>query len=164
MENKNTLFSIYYDWWKNIDKFLFSLIVLLFLTGLFIKLLFVFFSYPVIHDLFLPFLKSSIYKFSLDPWTSFLSINGDINSFPYGIVMLLVYLPFSTIGNFIDSNLIDLNFFEIGFKFSSLIIDYFLFSILYIITKFKSKRLLGNFPQAYSHLALIDCALNFNSE
>ena len=28
---------------------------------------------------------------------------------------------------------------------------------------FKSKRLLGNFPQAYSHLALIDNAMNFNS-
>ena len=27
---------------------------------------------------------------------------------------------------------------------------------------FNSKRLLGNFPQAYSHLALIDNALNFN--
>jgi GH15 family glucan-1,4-alpha-glucosidase len=27
---------------------------------------------------------------------------------------------------------------------------------------FESKRLLGNFPQAYSHLALIDNALNFN--
>ena len=38
MENKNTLFGIYYDWWKNIDKFLFSLIVLLFLTGLFFSL------------------------------------------------------------------------------------------------------------------------------
>ena len=28
---------------------------------------------------------------------------------------------------------------------------------------FKSKRLLGNFPQAYSHLALIDTALNYNN-
>ena len=27
---------------------------------------------------------------------------------------------------------------------------------------FKSKRLLGNFPQAYSHLALIETAMNFN--
>ncbi|WP_440929083.1 FtsW/RodA/SpoVE family cell cycle protein [Candidatus Pelagibacter sp.] len=38
MESKNTLFSVYYDWWKNIDKFLFSLIILLFLTGLFFSL------------------------------------------------------------------------------------------------------------------------------
>ena len=29
---------------------------------------------------------------------------------------------------------------------------------------FKTRRLLGNFPQAYSHLALIDTALNFNLE
>ena len=28
---------------------------------------------------------------------------------------------------------------------------------------FKTKRLLGNFPQAYSHLALIDNAMNFNA-
>ncbi|MGB5188752.1 glycoside hydrolase family 15 protein [Robiginitalea sp.] len=29
---------------------------------------------------------------------------------------------------------------------------------------FKTKRLLGNFPQAYSHLALIECALNFSRQ
>ena len=27
---------------------------------------------------------------------------------------------------------------------------------------FKTKRLLGNFPQAYSHLALIETAMNFS--
>lgn len=29
---------------------------------------------------------------------------------------------------------------------------------------FESKRLLGNFPQAYSHLALIECAVNFSNK
>ncbi len=38
MENKNFLYNIYYNWWKNIDKFIFSLIILLFLIGLFFSL------------------------------------------------------------------------------------------------------------------------------
>jgi len=29
---------------------------------------------------------------------------------------------------------------------------------------FETKRLLGNFPQAYSHLALIECAINFSKK
>jgi GH15 family glucan-1,4-alpha-glucosidase len=29
---------------------------------------------------------------------------------------------------------------------------------------FQSKRLLGNFPQGYSHLALIECAINFSKK
>ena len=38
MESKNLLYSLYYGWWKNIDKFIFSLIILLFLIGLFFSL------------------------------------------------------------------------------------------------------------------------------
>jgi len=38
MENKSLLYSVYYSWWKNIDKFIFSLIIFLFLIGLFFSL------------------------------------------------------------------------------------------------------------------------------
>ena len=38
MINKNFLYNLYYDWWKNIDKFIFSLILLLFFIGLFFSL------------------------------------------------------------------------------------------------------------------------------
>ena len=38
MDNKFSLFDLYYQWWKNIDKFIFSLIIMLFLTGLFFSL------------------------------------------------------------------------------------------------------------------------------
>jgi len=38
MEKKRTLYNLYYEWWKNIDKFLFSLIILLFSIGLFFSL------------------------------------------------------------------------------------------------------------------------------
>ena len=38
MENNRSLYSLYYRWWKNVDKFLFFLIILLFSTGLFFSL------------------------------------------------------------------------------------------------------------------------------
>ena len=38
VENRKSLYSLYYQWWKNIDKFLFFLIILLFITGLFFSL------------------------------------------------------------------------------------------------------------------------------
>ena len=38
MENKRSLYILYYEWWKNVDKFILSLIILLFLTGLFFSL------------------------------------------------------------------------------------------------------------------------------
>ncbi len=38
MKLKNSIFNLYYQWWKNIDKFIFSLIILLFCVGLFFSL------------------------------------------------------------------------------------------------------------------------------
>ena len=38
MKNNRSIYNLYYEWWKNIDKFIFSLIILLFVTGLFFSL------------------------------------------------------------------------------------------------------------------------------
>ena len=38
MQNNRSIYNLYYEWWKNIDKFIFSLIILLFITGLFFSL------------------------------------------------------------------------------------------------------------------------------
>jgi len=38
MDFKKSIFSLYYDWWKNIDKLILLLIILLFATGLFFSL------------------------------------------------------------------------------------------------------------------------------
>ena len=38
MEYNRSIYNLYYEWWKNIDKFLLSLILLLFITGLFFSL------------------------------------------------------------------------------------------------------------------------------
>ena len=56
--------------------------------------------------------------------------------------MILISLPFSALGYFIDQNLYDFYFIELGFKISSLFFDYFLLQSLYFITKEKTRRLL----------------------
>ena len=38
MEQNRSIYNLYYEWWKNIDKFIFLLIILLFVTGLFFSL------------------------------------------------------------------------------------------------------------------------------
>ncbi len=38
MKNNKSMYNLYYEWWKNVDKFIFFLIVLLFITGLFFSL------------------------------------------------------------------------------------------------------------------------------
>ncbi len=38
MKYYRSIYNIYYEWWKNIDKLIFSIIILLFITGLFFSL------------------------------------------------------------------------------------------------------------------------------
>jgi cell division protein FtsW len=38
MEYNRKVYNLYYEWWKNVDKFILSLIILLFITGLFFSL------------------------------------------------------------------------------------------------------------------------------
>ena len=38
MKYNKSIYNLYYEWWKNIDKFLFFLIILMFITGLFFSL------------------------------------------------------------------------------------------------------------------------------
>ncbi len=115
----------------------------LFLIGLITKLLIIFsFKTYISSELFLPFIKNFIENLSIDPWSSFINNDGNINSFPYGITMLIGYLPLSLIGNYIDQNIIDLNLFEIGFQLSSLFYDYLLLIILYFLTRNSSPKIL----------------------
>ena len=115
----------------------------LFQIGFLIKILLILFITPnITSNLFLPFLKNSIDIFSLDPWQKFLLISENVNSFPYGLSMLIAYFPLSYIGNIFDSYIYDINLFEIGFKFSSLIFDYILFVFISLLSKNKSPKIL----------------------
>ena len=38
MNYNSSIYNLYYEWWKNIDKFIFFLIIILFLIGLFFSL------------------------------------------------------------------------------------------------------------------------------
>ena len=38
MKEKISIYNLYYNWWKNIDKTIFSIIILLFIIGLFFSL------------------------------------------------------------------------------------------------------------------------------
>ena len=38
MENNNFIYKFYYNWWRNLDKTIFSLIIFLFILGLFFSL------------------------------------------------------------------------------------------------------------------------------
>ena len=115
----------------------------LFLFGLILKIFIILTLEPLISNkLFLPFIDNFINNLTIDPWSNFLENSGDINAFPYGITMLIGYLPLSFLGRFLDQNFYDFNLFELGFKFTSLFYDYLLLIFLSFLTKNKSSKIL----------------------
>ena len=100
--------------------------------GFIVRIIAVIFLCPKIHlDWFLPFIDDFINHPNIDPWSAFLDRGGDLESFPYGLTMLIAFFPLTYLGSKIgsvfggDSYLLGL-----GLRFSLLIIDYLLFLIL----------------------------------
>ena len=56
-------------------------------------LLIIVFAPNQISTTFGPFMESASSRLSVDPWSGFLSGGGAIDAFPYGIAMVLVFLP-----------------------------------------------------------------------
>jgi len=72
----------------------------LFLAGLVLRFVLIGCLAPApVREWFAPFLEAFCAHPSFDPWTTFLASGGAVNSFPYGIIMLLVLAPASTLAH-----------------------------------------------------------------
>jgi len=68
----------------------------LFLLGVSIRLVLIFAMAPLATgEWYVPFLDASISKFTLDPWSEWLSAGGTSVAFPYGYAMWVAFLPLS---------------------------------------------------------------------
>ena len=108
--------------------------------GLIIKIILIIFFLPEIQkDLFNDFISFFLNAPSIDAWTNYLKNSGELLSFPYGPVMLTVFLPLTfllkSIG-FIFGN--ETYFISLGFKLTLLIFD---FCALILFEKLFPKKL-----------------------
>jgi uridine kinase/Gpi18-like mannosyltransferase len=64
----------------------------LFLTSVILKILLIVVVVPNFQsELFIPFLEA--FKVGRDPWQDWISSGGALDAFPYGLIMLLIFLP-----------------------------------------------------------------------
>ena len=113
----------------------------LFWLGFCFKALFILFYIPQIQQkYFIPFLQNFLFHPSIDPWQSFLSHGGNFLAFPYGIGMIIFFLPALLLhlflGVFFKNPPLSLS---IGVTFLSL--DYLLFSLLSHFSKEAKEKL-----------------------
>ena len=108
-----------------------------FRLGLLIKVLAILFFIPSIQETwFVPFLVNFIQNPSINPWASFVEINADTLSFPYGVPMLLAHLPTTALG-WITDGIFGTNYFTgLGFRVSLLIAD---IACLFTLCELKNK-------------------------
>ena len=102
-----------------------------FLFGLAIKLIFLISVFPIIQsEWFVPFVVSFIDNPSFLPWDNFIASGKDLLAFPYGLSMMLFYLPTTFVGTLLDSYLGSMYWTGLGFRLTLLIADIFLLLIL----------------------------------
>ncbi len=112
-----------------VDKF--------FLIILIIKLFLIFVIVPPsVIELYYPFLDHSYNNLSFDPWTSWIQLNGNPNSFPYGYTMWITFLPAVIVGKLFSINFIIL------YGLTLLIVDFLLLILIQNIFKSKKKDIL----------------------
>ena len=95
-----------------------------FLTSYFLKLILVVIMLPVIQQqLFIPFLHS--FQLGLDPWNNWLRESGSTNAFPYGLFMILFFLPSKILGFALAQVGVDAHLgIQIGFALTILLFDF----------------------------------------
>ena len=123
----------------NINKknFIFNLILL-------IKIFAVIFLVPSIQEQwFINFISDSINNPSLDPWSNYLANNGDPLGFPYGPIMIIIFLPLSLIFKILGTpfNIEDYSL-GIGFRITILLFDLIGFLVLSKLLVNKKKEII----------------------
>ena len=75
----------------------------LFWLGVGLRFLFAMGFEPIaITDWYSPFLSETSAHIELDPWTQWLRSGGNVDAFPYGYIMWLVFLPITIAANFLS--------------------------------------------------------------
>lgn len=85
---------------------------------------------PYSHEFFAPFLNSSFFNF--DPWSQWIDSGGDPRAFPYGLAMMIVYIPSLLIYKILQLLSIDgPRVFEMSIAFQLLAVEGLLWRFIY---------------------------------
>ncbi len=117
---------------------------LIFLVFFLIKVFFIIFLVPGIQDKwFIDFINNLINNPTLDPWSNYLLNSGNTLGFPYGPIMILIFLPFSILFWILGSpfGLQDYAL-GIGFRFTLLFFDLLGYLVLSKLLVNKKKEII----------------------